>query len=300
MRPARPLRPAGPLALAVLAALSALLLPRASAAAKPGAGFTERVCAPFTGDFDAMAARGMIRILVIPSQTSYFVDKGTQRGLAYEGGQAFEAKLDKERRKGTPRIDVVFVPVHRDELLEALVQGRGDLAAANLTITPERQELVDFSAPVATGVREIVVTGPNSPDVKSLKYVKDAGATRERRKLLELIEIFRKYSDQYGFDWLMLAAQGYQESRLDQNVKSRVGAIGIMQVMPATGRELGVGDIRQPGPNIHAGTSYLRQMIDRNFSDPAIDPMNRTLFAFAGYNAGPARVAGLRRKARKQ
>jgi membrane-bound lytic murein transglycosylase MltF len=99
------------------------------------------------------------------------------------------------------------------------------------------------------------------------------------------------------FDWLMLAAQGYQESRLDQNVKSRVGAIGAMQVMPATGRELAVGDIRQIENDIHAGTKYLRTVIDRHFSAARFDPLNRCLFAFASYNAGPARVAGLRRLA---
>jgi len=98
----------------------------------------------------------------------------------------------------------------------------------------------------------------------------------------------------------MLAAQGYQESRLDQSVKSRVGAIGVMQVMPATGKELEVGDIRQIENNIHAGTKYMRQILDRYFADAKFDALNRCLFAFASYNAGPARVAGLRREAERR
>src|SRR4029079_2544370 len=78
---------------------------------------------------------------------------------------------------------------------------------------------------------------------KSVKFVKNATSEAERKKFLELITFFKKYSDQYKVDWLLMAAQGYQESRLDQTVKSPVGAIGVMQVMPPTGKELNVGDI---------------------------------------------------------
>ena len=97
-----------------------------------------------------------------------------------------------------------------------------------------------------------------------------------------------------------MAAQGYQESGLDQNVKSRVGAVGVMQVMPATGRELGVGDIRQLEPNIHAGVKYIRFMIDQYFKDEPMDQLNKGLFAFASYNAGPARIRQLRKEAEKR
>ena len=133
--------------------------------------------------------------------------------------------------------------------------------------------------------------------LKSVKYVKNAASQQELAKLLHTIHFFQKYAAQYDFDWLMLAAQGYQESRLDQNVKSAVGAIGVMQVMPATGAELKVGDIRQTENNIHAGTKYMRTLLDRYFPDARFDALNRCLFAFAAYNAGPARVAGLRKQA---
>jgi membrane-bound lytic murein transglycosylase MltF len=97
-----------------------------------------------------------------------------------------------------------------------------------------------------------------------------------------------------------MAAQGYQESRLDQNAKSPVGAIGVMQVMPATGKELKVGDIRLTEPNIHAGVKYIRFVVDQYFKDEPMDELNKGLFAFASYNAGPGRVRQLRREAEKQ
>jgi len=98
----------------------------------------------------------------------------------------------------------------------------------------------------------------------------------------------------------MLAAQGYQESRLDQNAKGRSGAIGIMQVMPATGAEMKVGDIGHVGPNIHAGTKYMSRLMDRYFKDAKLDEQNRSLFAFACYNAGPANISKVRARAMQE
>ena len=98
----------------------------------------------------------------------------------------------------------------------------------------------------------------------------------------------------------MLAAQGYQESGLDQNARSHVGAIGVMQVMPATGAQLKVGDIRITEPNIHAGAKYMDQLMSRYFPDARFDEMNRSLFAFAAYNAGPGRIARLRKEAEQR
>jgi membrane-bound lytic murein transglycosylase MltF len=109
--------------------------------------------------------------------------------------------------------------------------------------------------------------------------------------------MFRKYGAQYNMDWMMMAAQGYQESRLDQNARSQVGAIGVMQVMPATGQELKVGDIRQIEPNIHAGILFVRTVVDRYYAGEPMDDVNKVLFAFAAYNAGPGRIRQLRREA---
>jgi membrane-bound lytic murein transglycosylase MltF len=385
---------------------------------------------PWTGDLDGMAKRRVIRVLVPYSKTFYFIDLGgTQRGISYELMRAFEDDLNKDMKTGNLRINLHFVPTARDQLIPALIEGRGDIVAANLTITPERLKLVDFTTPIAENVKEVAVTGPGGPELKgvddlagrsvfvrkatsyfeslttlnekfkerglplmeiheapghfeaedvlemanaglaplvfadrylanfwkqvfpnimvhedvvireegkiafairkdspqfkaaldpflekhragtafgnvvlkrylkSVKWVKNAAADSERAKLKKMVEIFRKYGDQYSVDYVLMAAQGYQESRLDQSVKSRVGAVGIMQVMPDTGKELGVGDIRQVEPNIHAGIKYIRFMIDHYYADEPMDEENKVLFAFAAYNAGPGRVRSLRREA---
>ena len=383
----------------------------------------------FTGDLDGMIKRRVVRVGTVYSKTGYFIDKGVPRGGAFDGFMLFEDELNKQLQSGHIKVFVAFVLMKHDELLPALVDGRIDVAAASLTVTPERLKLVDFSNPVLTNVDEIVVTGPGSPSITSVddlagkevfvrtsssyaqslaalntrfaaekkpaivvkpapeefededvlemvnaglvgatvvdnhkarfwkqifpdlvlhpdvavrsggtiavafrknsprlkaasdawikkygpatafgnqqfkkylqntRYVKRATDERERQDFLQMLGLFQKYGDQYKLDYLLMAAQGFQESRLDQNAKSHVGAIGVMQVMPATGKELNVGDITQVDPNIHAGVKYIRFMIDRYFKDDPMTPLNKGLFAFAAYNAGPGRVAQLRKAA---
>lgn len=132
---------------------------------------------------------------------------------------------------------------------------------------------------------------------RRLKQIRNNTARDDLARFERTIALFDKYGERYRFDPLMLAAQGYQESRLRQEARSKVGAIGVMQVMPATGRELGVGDITVLEPNIHAGTKYLRQLMSRHFADAKFDAMNRPLFAFASYNAGPNAIKRMRRLA---
>jgi membrane-bound lytic murein transglycosylase MltF len=127
-------------------------------------------------------------------------------------------------------------------------------------------------------------------------YVKNAASEAERQKLLAVVEMFRRYGDRYDVDFLLMAAQGFQESRLDQSVKSRVGAVGVMQVMPATGRELAVGDISQIEPNIHAGVKYFRFMVDQYYKDEPMTQLNKGLLTLASYNAGPNRIRQLRKE----
>ena len=399
-------------------------------AARPTDVSHEIVSKPWTGDFDGMVKRRLIRILTPYSHTSYFIDKGVQRGTAYEGGVKVEEDLNKKlRTTNANKLHVVFVPTSRDALYDALVQGRGDIIVAGVTVTPERAKLVDFTIPTIKGVSEIVVTGPGAPAInavadlsgqsvavreksiqfeslqtlnetfkqqgkapvtirtvptalededvlqmcnagllkivvvddllakfwqqllpgltlhpavavrqdgdyawvarkgspkliaelnavikangagtvfgnvmlrkylKSTKFVKDATSEAEIKRFNELIQIFKKYGAQYNVDFLLMMAQGFQESRLDQTVKSQVGAVGVMQVMPATGKDLKVGDISQIDPNINAGIKYIRFMIDQYFKDEPMDDLNKGLFAFASYNAGPARIRSLRKLA---
>jgi membrane-bound lytic murein transglycosylase MltF len=136
--------------------------------------------------------------------------------------------------------------------------------------------------------------------LKNVSYAKNAAADAERRKFQAVVELFRKYGAQYNLDYLLMAAQGYQESTLDQNVKSPVGAIGVMQVMPPTGKELNVGDITKVEANVHAGVKYMRFMMDEYFKDEPMDQLNKGLMTFASYNAGPNRVRQLRREAAKR
>jgi membrane-bound lytic murein transglycosylase MltF len=133
-----------------------------------------------------------------------------------------------------------------------------------------------------------------------IKALNDATAVEDRKRFVALLDTFKKYGQQYNFDPLMLAAQGYQESTLNQDAKSAVGAVGVMQVMPATGAGLQVGDIHQAEPNIHAGIKYMDQLMTKYFKDAKFDEQNRTLFAFASYNCGPGNVSKMRKEAEKR
>ena len=136
--------------------------------------------------------------------------------------------------------------------------------------------------------------------MSKVKELKDPTASSEYKRFTDTLAIFPKYGNQYSFDPLMLAAQGYQESQLNQNAKSHVGAIGVMQLMPATGAQMQVGDIHLTEANIHAGTKYMDQLLTTYFGDAQFKEGNRPLFAFASYNCGPANVAKARREAEKR
>ena len=136
--------------------------------------------------------------------------------------------------------------------------------------------------------------------MKRVRELKDPTGTGEWKRFKDTLALFEKYGGKYDFDPLMLAAQGYQESTLDQNAKSAVGAIGVMQVMPATGAELKVGDIRLIEPNIHAGAKYMDILMEKYFADAHFSEGNRPLFAFASYNCGPGNVAKMRKEAAKR
>ena len=391
------------------------------------------IAEPWTGDLDGMIERRIVRVLVVQSPLLYFVDRGRELGITYETLEAFERHLHDRLGKKVVGVHVIPIPVARDELIPRLLDGRGDLAAAQLTVTPERQRQVDFSAPFATGITEVLVTGPTAPPVASIdelsgkevyvrlsssyaehlralnarfaasgkapvtitpapetledgdvlemvnaglvpatvvdsfiadlytqvfpnlrknsdiasppgeiawafrkssprlaeavnafvgthkqgslagnilinkylkttKWVRNARADEDMQRFRSMVDLFRKYSDQYDFDFLLMAAQGYQESQLDQSKRSPVGAIGVMQVMPTTARDkaIDIPDIERLESNIHAGIKYNRWLADNFFNDPGIRPFDKALFAFASYNAGPGRVSQLRKEAAAQ
>jgi membrane-bound lytic murein transglycosylase MltF len=385
---------------------------------------------PWKGDFDGMKERRLIRIVVPHSKTFFFLDGPVIRGTAYEIGKAFQAWLNKRYRKQRLHFSVVFVPTTRDRILPALMAGEADIAIGNLTVTTERSKLVDFSHPLGTDVKEVVVTGPSAPSLESIedlggreilvrrsssyqehlvslnrklkkkirlkpaeedlededllemvnagllpiavvdehkaqlwarvldrvvvrtdlavntggrvawavrkhspllvseinrfvqdhalktglvydlylrylrstKYVKNATSKKEMKKYRAVVELFKKYGEKFEFEHLMLMAQGYQESRLDQSARSPKGAVGIMQLLPSTAEAypISIPDVDKSAENnIHAGTKYLRWIADNQLNAPSIDAKNRALMSFAAYNAGPGNLARFRRVAAK-
>jgi membrane-bound lytic murein transglycosylase MltF len=136
--------------------------------------------------------------------------------------------------------------------------------------------------------------------LKNTGYVKNNLADEDRKRFEEAILFFKKYADVYDFDWLMLAALAYQESAIDQNKRSPAGAVGVMQILPTTAKDknINIAKIHEIEHNIHAGTKYLRFMMDRYFDNPGIDKLNRMLLTFASYNAGPAKISKLRKEAK--
>ena len=135
--------------------------------------------------------------------------------------------------------------------------------------------------------------------LQNTKWVKNSTSADEMKKFQTNLQLFQKYAGEYSFDYLMIAAQGYQESLLDQSKKNPSGAVGIMQVIPknAAASPINIPNVGTADGNIHAGVKMLRNIADTYFSDPKIDPMNKTLMVFASYNAGPNRIAKLRKEA---
>jgi membrane-bound lytic murein transglycosylase MltF len=393
-----------------------------------------------SGDFDDILAARQRRLVVLVtySRTLYFNDRGQERGMVADMARDFERYLNTKLKTGARPITVVLEPVTRDQLLPGLSAGLGDIAAAGLTVTPERERIVDFVVPpgggttTTSGVNELVITGPKSQPVRGVddlpgrsidvrrstsyyqslvalnerfaregkpamvlrllpdaiqdedmlemvnaglldaiiaddwladiwkpvlpgitinraavvrsggsigwairpgsprlkaeiedffkrfvarqgvvrmrqkqyaaqvKRLRDPTGTREWERFQRTLKLFDKYGTRYNFDPLMLVAQGFQESRLDQDAKSRVGAIGIMQIMPAVGRQLNVGDIRVAESNIHAGAKYMDMLMTRYFQDADFSESDRSLFAFACYNAGPANIRRMRNEAQRR
>jgi membrane-bound lytic murein transglycosylase MltF len=174
-----------------------------------------------------------------------------------------------------------------------IVRSQGEIAWMVRKGSPKlKAELDAFLVRVEKqGLRDQIV----SRYLKTTRWAKEATSRKDLDRFEQMVTLFRKYGDRYDLDYLLLMAQGYQESELRQEARSRVGAIGVMQVMPETGKSMRVGDITKIEPNIHAGTKFLRAMVNEYYAKEPIDDLNKGLFAFAAYNAGPGRISQLRR-----
>ncbi|MGA9567998.1 MAG: transporter substrate-binding domain-containing protein, partial [Candidatus Korobacteraceae bacterium] len=182
-----------------------------------------------------------------------------------------------------------------------VIANQEDLAWAVRKKNPKFEELVDeFVKTHAAGtsfgntlIRRYL---------ESNQWITNPTNDEQIKKFNELANFFKTYSSQYGFDYLMVIAQGYQESQLNQAARSPGGAVGVMQVKPSTAAAppISIPDIGTAENNIHAGVKLLNSIATDYFSDPNIDPMNRLLLTFAAYNAGPNRIAELRKRAPAQ
>jgi hypothetical protein len=173
------LRAALLLTAALTAVLSAGLLAQApTEKGRLGLALTD-IMKPWTGDLDGMVERRMIRILTTYSRTQYFIDRGTPRGTAYDQGKLLENELNTKLKTGNLTIQVQFIPLSRDELMPALLEGKGDVVMADLTVTPERAERVDFTEPWIAGVDEIVVTSPTGPVIASVDDLSGKESVRQ-------------------------------------------------------------------------------------------------------------------------
>lgn len=386
-----------------------------------------------TDDLPAMLERRIIRVLVSYNQTNFFVVGGDKKGLEYELMKKFEAYINKNLRGNKLDVHVVFLAVPFPQLVPHLLDGKGDIIAAGLTVTPERRAQVAFSRPYIKNVKEIVVASAdadvikNTTDLSGKKVIVTRGSSyaehlqtlneqlkkqnmapvkieiadpnlvtedllqmvnadiypytvsdshiaelwsstlsdirlqnsavinkggkiawavrKNNPRLLEVLnkfarkhqqgtllgnilinryyqdtkwmvnplteerkqqlakyrELFKKYAAQYHFDWHLIAALAFQESKLDQSKKSNAGAVGIMQIKPSTAadKNIAIKNVASSTEqNIRAGTKYLAFLRDRYFADESLDPLDRFAFTAAAYNAGPAKIRQLRAQAK--
>jgi membrane-bound lytic murein transglycosylase MltF len=182
---------------------------------------------------------------------------------------------------------------------EIAVSTDGQTAWAIRKNSPQLKEVLDKFADthkVGTSFGNMLRTRYFKDD----RMLKRAYSPSDIERFRALVEVFRKYGGEYSFDYLMLIAQGYQESQLDQSRRSPRGAVGVMQLLPATAaaKEVGIKDIaKSEDRNVEAGAKYLRHLVEVYIDDPGITPKDRQLMAFAAYNAGPGNLRKFRNKA---
>ena len=168
-------------------------------------------------------------------------------------------------------------------------------------IRPDSPQLKDFLNTFLKDNREGTLFGNiiRNRYIRDFDWAENAVGAEELSRYRKLSALFRKYGTDYGMDPTLLAAQGFQESRLDQSVRSHVGAVGVMQLLPSTAEDKNVAipNIDELEPNIEAGAKYMAFLKERYFSGPELDELNGSLLALASYNAGPGRIRRLRREA---
>lgn len=185
---------------------------------------------------------------------------------------------------------------------KAAVRTDGEIAIAVRQNTPNLLKETN-------GFVETVKKGTRLGNIIFKRYLEEASYLRNMKgegyeqKLNEYQPLFEKYGKEYKFDWLLIAAQSYQESKFDPKARSRAGAVGLMQIKPSTaeGNPINIRGISaDPDKNVHAGVKYLRFLADEYFPGLSAEETDQIFFALAAYNAGPSRFKRMREKAKKQ
>src|SRR5271169_1167360 len=121
------------------------------------------------GDLDGMAKRREIRVLVVPSRSGFFYDKGHPQGIFYEAFDEFQRFVNEKFKSGSLKINVTYIPVRPDQLEHSLLEGVGDVIGYGVIVTPEREKQVLFTTPLYSNVKQMIVTGPKAPPIASLE-----------------------------------------------------------------------------------------------------------------------------------
>ena len=384
----------------------------------------------WSGDLDGIAKRRILRILVVPSALSFYFNGTEMQGAMFELGRDLEKALNKKLKTRNLPINVVFIPVAREEMLSKLAAGYADIAGS--IAEREQAAQVDYTEPLVPDAEGVVVTGPgapaitrpedlsgqeiyvqentaiwdklvelneqfrkagkapvklvpadhnlleddiaqavnaglvpatvmwdkiadawskvlphlnvhhdlvlgkaplcwavqrNTPQLKAAlndfikshrlgtsygntilsrylqetKWVKDATSRKDLERFNQMMTLFQKYGHQYDYPYLMLAAQAYQESRLNQRLRSRAGAVGVMQIKPSSAAQspINIRGVYELDRNIEAGAKFMRFMEAQYFESEPMDKVTKSLFATASYNAGAAKIQTLRKEAAK-
>jgi len=125
---------------------------------------------------------------------------------------------------------------------------------------------------------------------KGNPLVRKALERKDLNKFSTYAPLFKKYGERYGIDWMLIAALSFQESRFNPKARSSRGAVGLMQVLPSTAKEMGISNPESPEDNIHAGVKYLDFVRNRYFSDKNLPMDEQVRFTLSSYNAGPANI----------
>jgi membrane-bound lytic murein transglycosylase MltF len=259
-------------------------------------------------------------VLLLRRSSSYFVHVAMLNAQRLENGAAplkvvrvdeILEDVDLLEMIQAGIIDATVVDRHKAELWaqvfdgirlhpDLVVHGGGETAIALRKKSPELKKALDgFVATVAERTKLGNILDARYLD--STKWITKLSSQRGQAAVERGIALAQRYAPEYGFDWVVIAALAYQESGFDHARQSAAGAVGLMQILPSTASDpnVDIPNISKPEANVHAGVKYLAFLRDRYFSSGEIDDFNRTMFALAAYNAGPANIQSARNLAPK-